>query len=669
MSVGGGGGGGGSRSRGCGHGRSGGLAMDGSLSLSGRNNFSTGVLGHGTDGWLEQCLLEDRAAIEGLLRLRHADMLRSWRMRKELFEAPPIEEPPEPVSPRCLTPTAHCGGGGILGDAADAAAGTMDDGAIGAMAPTVVPVVVPLAKDADVAMKERAEEEVHGRSSAAAAATAAATAAARAVTAPLPGCCSPSSAVIAVEGRPCDSSSPSRRSMFRSKKVASMLFGAGLLSKTGTLESEKGGGHDGGPTGRRPFSAWASMKGFLTSTNCEMISGVLIMLNTVVMALQRQYEGFDNAVNVHYPGYSSALETWPGAQNAFDLLEWVFGMIFLLEVVLKIVFLRVNFFTDSRWNIFDFTIVALWCVDRIEFADWGLNPMVLRLARLARLLRLLRIVRWVKFFDPLHLMVKSIQSSASILVWSLVLLCLLMAVIAMFVGQVLQSFIRDDQIDDLVRIEVFQSWGNFTRSVVTMFEITLANWGPPCWLLLNNVDEWWGLFFVLYKCSFGFAVVQVITSVFIQQTFKVASRDEEVMIKERAAATQAYIKSLDRLFNALDESGDGAITWDEFESVLTDEKMKAWFAAIEVDAHELSSLFELLDDGDGQILRDEFIDSIKKLKGPAKSTDLLSLRRECRKLAKHVSLIGDDVAKLALLRDIHLDRAYLEDLGLRKTSL
>ena len=67
-----------------------------------------------------------------------------------------------------------------------------------------------------------------------------------------------------------------------------------------------------------------------------------------------------------------------------------------------------------------------------------------------------------------------------------------------------------------------------------MFEITLANWGPPVRRLMNKVDEWWAVFFLAYKLTVGFAVVQVIISTFIQQTFKTASRDEEVMIKETA---------------------------------------------------------------------------------------------------------------------------------------
>jgi len=231
----------------------------------------------------------------------------------------------------------------------------------------------------------------------------------------------------------------------------------------------------------------------------------------------------------------------------------------------------------------------------------------------------------------------------SVLLWSLVLLMLVISIISMFTSQMLQPFMQNDANDLSARVQVYESWGTFTRSIVTMFEITLANWGPHCRLLMDNVDEWWALFFLVYKCSIGFAVVQVITSVFIQQTFKVAARDEEVMITEKKAATKAYLKNLEHLFEFLDESGDGNVSQDEFESVLRDKKVQTWFAAMEVDVTDTSKLFELLDDGDGTISRGEFIQSIKGLKGTAKGSDMLALMREARKLNRMITSVQDNL--------------------------
>merc|ERR1712232_313003 len=122
--------------------------------------------------------------------------------------------------------------------------------------------------------------------------------------------------------------------------------------------------------------------------------------------------------------------------------------------------------------------------------------------------------------------------------------------------------------------------------IVTMFEITLANWGPPCWLLTNEVNQWGSVFFIGYKCTIGFAVVQVILSVFIQQTFKVASRDEEIMIAEKQDSVQAFARNLEHLFGVLDMSGDGAVSHAEFLEMLENPQLKSWFAAIEVDASQ-----------------------------------------------------------------------------------
>merc|ERR1719512_294767 len=135
-----------------------------------------------------------------------------------------------------------------------------------------------------------------------------------------------------------------------------------------------------------------------------------------------------------------------------------------------------------------------------------------------------------------------------------------MMFVAMVNSSLLEDFIKDGSQDIEARSEVYRKWGSFIRAFVSMFEITLANWGPQCWMLMNHVNELWGLFFIVWRCVVGFAVIQVITSVFIQHTFKVASRDEDIMIQEKQKASEAYLRHLDRLFSDLDESGDGQIS-------------------------------------------------------------------------------------------------------------
>merc|ERR1719330_700964 len=207
-----------------------------------------------------------------------------------------------------------------------------------------------------------------------------------------------------------------------------------------------------------------------------------------------------------------------------------------------------------------------------------------------------------------------------------------MMVLAMIVNSMLESFIMDPTQDSVARKEIYNNWGSFIRAFVSMFEITLANWGPQCWQLMNHVHDSWGFFFIVWRCCFGFAVIQVITSVFIQHTFKVASRDEEIMIKEKEKASSTYLKHLDTLFTDLDESGDGKITHDEFDQVMVEPRFKHFFAALEIDVSDVPRVFKMLDNGDGEVTKEEFIDGLKKLKGPAQAIDMFAVAKDLKRL-------------------------------------
>jgi len=413
---------------------------------------------------------------------------------------------------------------------------------------------------------------------------------------------------------------------------------------------EHGDGHHQG-------KSMAKLKQIINSVQFEITFGCLIILNTLIMAIQQQYQGLVNAHSVSYHGEARpAEEVWPGADQIFKVIELLFGTLFTVEIVLKMVILGWVFFKETWWNWYDTVIVIVWICD--NYVTIPFDPMILRLARISRLLRLLRILKWMNLFDPLILMVKAIKSSASLLAWSMLILGLVTSVLAMAVSQMLERFIRDEDVPILTRTKVFESWGSFSRALETMFEVTLANWGPPCQLLMNNVSEWWLLFFLIYKFSVGFAVVQVLMAVFIQQTFKVASRDEEVMIKEKMATAKANLKHLDGLFKAMDSSGDGYITRDEFQQVLQDQRIKMWFSALDVDISEVEKLFDLLDDGDGEIAKDEFFAGVQSCKGAAKVTDMMGMMKMQKAQNRLILSLGDRLDQLSAIQSYQASLAF-----------
>merc|ERR1719277_2444482 len=108
------------------------------------------------------------------------------------------------------------------------------------------------------------------------------------------------------------------------------------------------------------------------------------------------------------------------------------------------------------------------------------------------------------------------------------------------------------------------------------------------------------------------------------------------MIQEKQKASENYLAHLDCLFSSLDEPGDGQISREEFDVALQQPRVRHWFGALEIDVSDVPKLYLMLDDGDGHISKEEFIEGLKKIKGPAQSIDLLLLQKECRKIGRQV---------------------------------
>eukprot|EP00927_Polykrikos_kofoidii_P058946 TRINITY_DN5385_c0_g1_i1.p1 TRINITY_DN5385_c0_g1~~TRINITY_DN5385_c0_g1_i1.p1 ORF type:complete len:591 (+),score=91.42 TRINITY_DN5385_c0_g1_i1:112-1884(+) len=367
----------------------------------------------------------------------------------------------------------------------------------------------------------------------------------------------------------------------------------------------------------------------------ELVVFPAIIINIFVLAAETQWQSFNIREAIGYPHEGPWHNDWKGAESVFRTLDLIMGVIFCLEIVVVLILLRQRFFL-SPLRMFDALIVLVWVIGQTAILRNKLpfNPSVLRASRAVHLLRWVRNAHVPEIFYPLHVLFKAVVSSVTVLFWALVILFLVIFVSALVVSQSLGTYMMDVSVPVETRTLVFRDWGSFSRAVETMFEVTLGNWGPPCRLLMNNVSEWWMIFFIFFKCVIGFAIVQVITSVFIQQTFKVVQQDEQVMVKEKAALAKFHLKHLDSLFEVIDESNDGYLSLEELSACLDDKIVKAWFAAMDVDTRDVTQVFQVIDNGDGLVSRKEFIEGMKRMKGPATNTGLLEVTQICRRLEK-----------------------------------
>ncbi|CAE7882461.1 unnamed protein product, partial [Symbiodinium sp. KB8] len=99
-------------------------------------------------------------------------------------------------------------------------------------------------------------------------------------------------------------------------------------------------------------------------------------------------------------------------------------------------------------------------------------------------------------------------------------------------------------------------------------------------------------------------------------------------------AQRNLMNKLQNMFLALDTSGDGLLSWEEFNEAISSPKMAFWMSQLELESSDLKSLFTLLDGGDGLISVNEFMEGATRLRGPAKSIDVAKLLMLCTKTEK-----------------------------------
>jgi hypothetical protein len=341
-------------------------------------------------------------------------------------------------------------------------------------------------------------------------------------------------------------------------------------------------------------------------------------------------------------------ETWPGAKEVWDFFGYFFGIMFTIELVLKVLGSGRDFLRNT-WNWFDSLIVFAWYIELFKVVNLPIDSSVIRIFRLARLLRLLRLLRKLEGFGSLYLIITAMKGSGSILLWAVAMLGVIQIFCALCLNQVITITYFDEPKDTTgmsaeelaaylaERKEVFKYFGSFSRSLLSCFEMTVGNWVPIARLLVEEVSEWFMIISLVHKMMIGYAMIGIINGVFIQETFKVAATDDLLMVQRKADASKSHGKKMRRLFGAT-AGADGCITKKQFKKMVKEPYVSQWLSAMEFDVRDADAVFNLVDtSGDGQVSLDELCKGISQLKGPAKSLDLALLAVKQVQLVSHTS--------------------------------
>merc|ERR1712232_409685 len=136
-------------------------------------------------------------------------------------------------------------------------------------------------------------------------------------------------------------------------------------------------------------------------------------------------------------------------------------------------------------------------------------------------------------------------------------------------------------------------------------------------------------FFLAYMLFTTVGLLNILTGIFVNVAIQLSAMNREIAIDEAIANRDSIVKEIVELFVEADVDGSGSLSWREFQNFVQDERIKAFFMALELDMSSLSTIFELLDtSGDGRLEALEFVEGCIKLRGGARKVDVTLLQNE-----------------------------------------
>lgn len=339
-----------------------------------------------------------------------------------------------------------------------------------------------------------------------------------------------------------------------------------------------------------------------------------------------------------------------GLPSFFTITDRFFTAWFLLELSLRVFADGVGGFLFGKlwvWNLFDLLVVVTDLVETTASYITGggsgalKNLTAFRMLRVLRILRALRVIRLIRFFKELRMMVFSVLRSGLSLLWSLILLIIIVFIFGVYLTQNVTFHLAydvDGKHDEVTYDNFRRYFGSLTVAGYTLFKCVSGgiNWGEVGKPLLEI--HWSnGLVLSFYVFFVVFAVLNIFTGIFVETAISSAQAERDEVIQEIIHAENSTVSQIKGIFQQADMDKSGTITYDELSQQLECQQVRAHLQTIGLEVEDAKCIYQLLDlDKSGEISIEEFIFGCLKMKGYAKSIDLVSLMHENRRMRIHM---------------------------------
>lgn len=196
--------------------------------------------------------------------------------------------------------------------------------------------------------------------------------------------------------------------------------------------------------------------------------------------------------------------------------------------------------------------------------------------------------------------------------------------------------------------EVQRLFGGLPRAMCTLFQIMIFDgWASKVKPIVMQ-DPKSCIIFLLFMGLAGIVLFNLMTAIVVRNAFDSMNGDEEAVAQVAAIQDHKMRTELTNIFLDLDEDQSGCLSIDEFLDCMDDFSFVRKMKMLDIDLEELPDIFDILDDGDGQVDQTEFIQGMLKMQGPALSGEMLQATCSMRNQNVHFIALEDAFVQNAM---------------------
>merc|ERR1712113_44653 len=121
---------------------------------------------------------------------------------------------------------------------------------------------------------------------------------------------------------------------------------------------------------------------------------------------------------------------------------------------------------------------------------------------------------------------------------------------------------------------------------------------------------------------------------------KATNQVEDIVNHEYIVRHNHETEKLKQIFELADVDGSGGLCKLEFRQLFRNEQVTRWLQELDLEIHEVSSFFQLIDNGDGLVTFDEFISGVLRFRGHARAVDTATLLHENKRIRNILRKLG-----------------------------